>query len=157
MTNSWHKARCITGCTASRFLDPVPDPVCPLVTILGPVISGYFPHLVYPTQTLVRIWQSVELEEGWGKVKKYSRNLGFITVFAQESSMKLIIRDNSDEVTEWAAKYVIKRINVSRLEFWDFSIINVLGLQSWSRKTVCSWPPHRRNSPWDVQEAGPGS
>jgi len=25
--------------------------------------------------------------------------------------MKLIIRDNSDEVTEWAAKYVIKRIN----------------------------------------------
>ena len=31
--------------------------------------------------------------------------------------MKLLIRDDANSVTEWAAKYVIKRINVSMYEF----------------------------------------
>jgi len=35
----------------------------------------------------------------------------FLTTVTQASRMKLIIRDDSDSVTEWAAKYVIKRIN----------------------------------------------
>ena len=31
--------------------------------------------------------------------------------------MKLIIRDTKDDVAEWAAKYIIKRINVIILFF----------------------------------------
>ena len=31
--------------------------------------------------------------------------------------MKLIIRDSAEDVTEWAAKYVIKRINVRFVVF----------------------------------------
>ena len=32
--------------------------------------------------------------------------------------MKLIIRDNSEDVVEWAANYVIKRIKVTKIYFF---------------------------------------
>jgi hypothetical protein len=32
--------------------------------------------------------------------------------------MKLIIRDTAEDVVDWAAKYVIKRIKVTTFLFW---------------------------------------
>jgi hypothetical protein len=48
--------------------------------------------------------------------------------------LKLIIRDKADDVAEWAAKYVIKRINVSVLNLLHIILYGreILGPQFFS-------------------------